>query len=352
MWKDTDEEDLPSEKMIRGGTNWDKKEGLKVDSVFEGFVQEKNERIVNERKKRKSGEEDEGSEEQAGDTKTDENCNTYFTSENEAYYRNKAADDIRKKREENLPKYEQNFDGKQQHDESKIIYADKKKRCKGKGELGGGAWDKQLRSARFRFINQTLYKSSGAEAFKTFKGDRAAFEVYHEGYSQQVQQWPENPVDIIIKYLKKRPQSWIVGDFGCGEAKIAQSVHQKVLSFDIFRANENVTVCNISKVPLRTESLDVAVYCLSLMGSNWPDYLREGNRVLKKGGLLKIAEVASRFKSVDSFVSLLNKLGFTLKGKDLTNKMFYMFDFEKKKSCGQIPDKMASILKPCKYKRR
>ncbi|XP_071847714.1 uncharacterized protein [Apostichopus japonicus] len=170
-------------------------------------------------------------------------------------------------------------------EQTDIIYVSKK-RQKRRDQIWKNsreAWGHQLKSARFRFINETLYKSSGHESFKQFKGNKSLFQVYHDGFNQQIQQWPENPVDVIIKYLNNRPQNCIVADFGCGEAKIAQSVKQKVHSFDIFPANERVTVCNISKVPLKSESLDVAVYCLSLMGINWIDYLREAHRVLKPG---------------------------------------------------------------------
>ena len=66
--------------------------------------------------------------------------------------------------------------------------------------------------------------------------------------------------------------------------------------------------------------MDVAVFCLSLMGSNLRAFLHEANRVLKEGGTLKIAEVESRFSgevSLDKFVALVEKMGFELKWKDL-----------------------------------
>lgn len=37
------------------------------------------------------------------------------------------------------------------------------------------------------------------------------------------------------------------------------------------------------QVPLEDESVDVAVFCLSLMGTNIRDFLEEANRVLKPG---------------------------------------------------------------------
>lgn len=41
-------------------------------------------------------------------------------------------------------------------------------------------------------------------------------------------------------------------------------------------------VC-LHQVPLEDESVDVAVFCLSLMGTNIRDFLEEANRVLKPG---------------------------------------------------------------------
>ena len=34
--------------------------------------------------------------------------------------------------------------------------------------------------------------------------DDSAFEVYHQGFQQQVNKWPQNPVDGMISYIKKR----------------------------------------------------------------------------------------------------------------------------------------------------
>ena len=60
----------------------------------------------------------------------------------------------------------------------------------------------QLKSSRFRFINELLYTRSGSEAGSIFKEDSEAFTTYHEGYQKQVEQWPLNPLDRIIKSIK------------------------------------------------------------------------------------------------------------------------------------------------------
>ena len=64
--------------------------------------------------------------------------------------------------------------------------------------------ESQLKSSQFRFLNEQLYKVSGKKAKEMFAEDGSAFLTYHEGFTQQVEQWPLNPVDIIIDALKKR----------------------------------------------------------------------------------------------------------------------------------------------------
>lgn len=64
--------------------------------------------------------------------------------------------------------------------------------------------EERLLSARFRYINQQLYTSSSQEAVKLFQDDPEAFQIYHRGFAQQVGRWPENPVDRIIRYLRRR----------------------------------------------------------------------------------------------------------------------------------------------------
>ncbi|NXL05397.1 RRP8 protein, partial [Mesembrinibis cayennensis] len=170
--------------------------------------------------------------------------------------------------------------------------------------------EERLLGARFRYINQQLYTSTSREAARLFQSDPEAFEIYHRGFAQQVERWPENPVHRIIRYLRRRPASLVVADFGCGDCKIASSVKNKVHSFDLVPLSPLVTVCDMAKVPLAAESVDVAVFCLALMGTNLQEILEEANRVLKQGGILMVAEVASRFEDIRAFVNSMAQLGF------------------------------------------
>ncbi|XP_058186251.1 ribosomal RNA-processing protein 8 isoform X3 [Rhododendron vialii] len=151
-------------------------------------------------------------------------------------------------------------------------------------------------------------------------------------------------------------------------------------ALDYFK--EDPTLFNVT--PLDTSSIDVAVFCLSLMGTNFASYLREAHRVLKKSGWLLIAEVKSRFDpnnggaDPDRFSKAICDLGFASVSKDFSNKMFILLYFKKKVSCisfcqqdsvVQVPIKMNFFskqekqnskngeivwpeLKPCLYKRR
>ncbi|XP_035535424.1 ribosomal RNA-processing protein 8 [Morone saxatilis] len=212
--------------------------------------------------------------------------------------------------------------------------------------------EQRLESARFRFINEVLYSTTSGEAKRMFKQDPQAFGIYHRGYTAQVQRWPANPVDDIISYIRLKPSSLVVADFGCGDCKIARSVKNKVHSFDLAATCELVTVCDMANVPLRDGSVDIAVFCLSLMGTNLADFLAEANRVLKRGGVLKIAEVASRFENVRSFVTALASLGFKLVSKDTENTHFYSFELLKTGDAPENIKKFGLQLKPCVYKKR
>ena len=59
----------------------------------------------------------------------------------------------------------------------------------------------RLAGARFRFINEELYRLTGSEAADMFARNEDAFMVYHAGFQSQVSKWPTNPVDKMIDYI-------------------------------------------------------------------------------------------------------------------------------------------------------
>lgn len=68
-----------------------------------------------------------------------------------------------------------------------------------------------------------------------------------------------------------------------------------------------------TRSPYSGETQDIAVFCLSLMGVNYIQFILEAIRVLKVGGELFIAEVESRCKDWRLFEQMLKVVGCKLK---------------------------------------
>jgi ribosomal RNA-processing protein 8 len=133
-----------------------------------------------------------------------------------------------------------------------------------------------------------------------------------------MEKWPHKPIQLIFDYLRDNAES-IPGscliDLGCGEGKLElmlkeANLFDDVHSYDFLATGgEHIQQCDIKNLPLKNGTVDVAVFCLSLMGVNWVEFVAEANRVLKMGGLMIISEVVSRFESVKMFMEILNLAG-------------------------------------------
>ncbi|KAK4703503.1 hypothetical protein P7C70_g2720, partial [Phenoliferia sp. Uapishka_3] len=223
----------------------------------------------------------------------------------------------------------------------------------------------KLAGGKFRLINEALYTSTGEEARVAMKED-GAFDDYHTGFRSQAAHWPTQPLTLLLTSLSSRESGTFIADFGCGDAALAKALVPKglnVISFDLVSKDGWVIESECSSVPLPGgtsggEIVDVVVCCLSLMGTDWLQIVREAKRVLKEGGELKIAEVSSRFTDVDAFVALITGVGFKLDQKDASNTHFMMFDFTKtgepedRKRKAEATKQAPGLLKPCVYKKR
>jgi SAM-dependent methyltransferase len=141
-------------------------------------------------------------------------------------------------------------------------------------------------------MNRRWATSLSSTTHERLQLNATAWYAYHTRYREARQDWPEMPCEVIAETLKVR-SDWVVGDFGCGEALLAETLPNRVHSFDHVAINDGVVVCDMAHTPLEDGVLDVAVYSLSLMGTNWREYLAEAYRVLKAYGWLRIAEPIS-----------------------------------------------------------
>lgn len=275
----------------------------------------------------------------------------------------------------------------------------------------------KLSGSRFRWINEQLYTTDSESALDMITKQPELFEEYHKGFASQVESWPENPVDTFTRELVYRGvnkmisspgglpgvvvdghRKVVVSDMGCGEANLAIQIDNfmeeykkdgkqalkkfkkkygggkdislknkkldfEVHSFDLKKINNKITVADIKNVPLDNESCSIVIFCLSLMGTNFLDFIKEASRILIKGGELWITEIKSRIfdpKCVD-FIKAIEGLGFKLRNFDDANKMFTKFEFfkpiksTKVNNVSDIRDGRTEgkwLLKPCIYKRR
>ena len=156
------------------------------------------------------------------------------------------------------------------------------------------------------------WNSSRSDALgERLRANPEEWEQYQTLYREARSHWAVVPVDEMIKWCKKR-EGYSIGDFGCGEALLAKAISDRhtVQSFDHIAVDDTVIEGDMSHVPLDDDSLDVAVFSLSLMGANFTDYIREAHRVLKIDGHLHIWEATSRFEDVPGFCRDLERLGF------------------------------------------
>lgn len=228
----------------------------------------------------------------------------------------------------------------------------------------------KLTSARFRHLNQTLYTTPSSHSLSLFVRNPTFFNEYHEGFRRQVGVWPENPVEGFVMDIRARamvrgmesqkarfrqekkqkgkkgfkeeePETVVeatagldplprtdgictVADLGCGDAHLAASLSGdlkklklKILSYDLAAPSLLITQADIKSLPLKDSSVDIAVFCLALMGTNWIEFVEEAWRVLKWKGELWVAEIKSRFGRVGKGVKgrVEHSVGNRMKGK-------------------------------------
>ncbi len=168
-------------------------------------------------------------------------------------------------------------------------------------------------------MNRMWNQSHSHEIHERLQHNPEEWEQYHTLYRESRKGWAVIPYEEMIRWCQRR-SDYVIGDFGCGEAMLAVALSDRhtVCSFDHIAINQDVVECDIAHVPLDDETLDVAVFSLSLMGKNFTDYLLEAYRTLKLDGSLHIIEATSRFKDRAIFISGLKKLGFSVvETKDL-----------------------------------
>jgi superfamily II DNA or RNA helicase len=133
---------------------------------------------------------------------------------------------------------------------------------------------------------------------------------YHALYSEKRKTWEEIPFVEIAKLIKRK--EFVIADLGCGENLLRRELpDNRILAFDHIAIDDSVIACDICKLPIESDSVDVTVFSLSLMGTNFEEYILEAHRVLKPMGFLFIAEPQTKWEGKQEELELLVlRLGF------------------------------------------
>lgn len=111
--------------------------------------------------------------------------------------------------------------------------------------------------------------------------------------------------DETVAPLPRTEGTCTIADLGCGDAGLASGLQPslkklklKIHSFDLQNPSPLVTKADIANLPLEDGSVDIAIFCLALMGTNWVEFIEEAFRILRWKGELWVAEIKSRFGRV------------------------------------------------------
>lgn len=164
----------------------------------------------------------------------------------------------------------------------------------------------------FSEMNKSWSVSRSENTQSRLKADPSEWYYYHSLYAEKRKEWSEIPYIEIAKKIKERPE-WVVADMGCGENLLSKELTNKVHAFDYVAIDKDVIACDMSSVSLNSNEVDAVVFCLSLMGSNYLDYLKEAFRIIKPYGNLFICEPKKKIDNrIEEFKKDIESVGFKI----------------------------------------
>lgn len=190
---------------------------------------------------------------------------------------------------------------------------------------------KQYQYGDFSLYNKKFNTSRSDTIHSLLQDDNSMWYDYHELYTEKRKSWPELPVQEIANMIKTKSKNYqqrIIADFGCGESLLQQFLpYNKIYMFDHVAINDHVIMCDMSSTPLINDSVHASVFSLSLMSTNWEDYITEAFRVTMNGGSIFITEPLKKWdNNAQAIVDVLSNTGYsnimTKYGKD--NKFIYI----------------------------
>lgn len=144
-------------------------------------------------------------------------------------------------------------------------------------------------------IHRKANTSTSSHMNGYFTSNPDKWKEYHKIREENKKTWVEDPLDAIAEKLNKPDNNnRIIADLGCGMNQLKDKVknYSEWYSFDHYSEDETVIKADIAnlKEHLADNSVDIAVFCMSLWGTNYMDYIKEAYRYLKIDGIMHIVE--------------------------------------------------------------
>lgn len=180
-------------------------------------------------------------------------------------------------------------------------------------------------------IHQKASTSSSKHMNEFFKSNPDKWREYHSIRERNKKEWVEDPIAVIADKLNKNNHQ-IIADLGCGmnQLKTLVSSYSQWHSFDHYSDDDTVIKADVSdlKEYLQDNSVDAAVFCMSLWGTNYMDYIKEAYRYLNYGGIMYIAEPKDKINQAE-LIGGATQIGFEIISIDVERNGKTYIEFKK-----------------------
>ena len=180
-------------------------------------------------------------------------------------------------------------------------------------------------------IHQKANTSSSSHMNEYFRSNPDKWREYHSIREENKKEWVEDPINVIAEKLNKNRHQ-VIADLGCGmnQLKTLVNSYSQWYSFDHYSDDETVIKADISDLReyLQDNSVDAAVFCMSLWGTNYMDYIKESYRYLKNGGIVYVAEPKDKINQSE-LIGGATQIGFEIISIDFERNGKSYIEFKK-----------------------
>lgn len=180
-------------------------------------------------------------------------------------------------------------------------------------------------------IHQKASTSSSSHMNEYFRSNPDKWREYHSIREENKKEWVEDPINVIAEKLNKNRHQ-VIADLGCGmnQLKTLVNSYSQWYSFDHYSDDETVIKADISDLReyLQDNSVDAAVFCMSLWGTNYMDYIKESYRYLKSCGIVYIAEPKDKINQSE-LIGGATQIGFEIISIDFERNGKSYIEFKK-----------------------